>query len=591
MRKQAQGRGITMSCVISKEQETSLRQELKQWEKSFAASHEGRHASREDIKKDPAIAARYKEYNRLRDVAAGQVTTSAQLSRKRKLVEVTNQPQPAAKLSSTPQKSRRLQVENDHHEDDDKETASPQEGPPFIGPTPQKDGRVLGLFDLLSENQGTPSKSKSHAKVPDVDMPQPNSFTLLQQTPRKGKGGEDLLHPLQAARIEATPTTANKHSRTPQSLGKRFLLDSFLTPSKRRRLNDQETPTSTSRHPHSNTPAFLSRYRGLEPIAEDQDADIPPADRPLSRSGTGRPQSRRRTFTRSLSTMIAELRQVEEDRLDEEMDLMREMEGVGPSKPSTSATATATTSNKRSITTSTRTSTQGQPKQPTLQVQDSQPLGPDGTTNLSGSSDDENGTAGRGRDGQPLRVWKKRGQKRTTKKSNMKPQPRRRSPGPVKAVEELEDTEEGEAPEDKMEEEPTKQRQKRARRKIIVRETQRDADADASTSEHSNSSANSDNDENYEGEDASIDDEAANGSDSLTKTKTSSKAAPAPSKPAKTATTPAQESAIAKVAKKISSTAHANFRRLKIKSSKGAKAATAGGGGRFGGKKFGRGRR
>ena len=63
-------------------------------------------------------------------------------------------------------------------------------------------------------------------------------------------------------------------------------------------------------------------------------------------------------------------------------------------------------------------------RKPAVAVKDSQvadmPLGPDGL----GSSDDdveEIQSEGRARDGRPLKTWKKKGQKRTTRKSNMKP--------------------------------------------------------------------------------------------------------------------------------------------------------------------------
>src|ERR1700761_4926757 len=50
-----------------------LRIALKDWEKSFAASHEGKKPEKDDIKADTDIAKKYKEYNRLRDVLAGRI--------------------------------------------------------------------------------------------------------------------------------------------------------------------------------------------------------------------------------------------------------------------------------------------------------------------------------------------------------------------------------------------------------------------------------------------------------------------------------------------------------------------------------------
>src|ERR1700748_3099055 len=51
----------------------NLRTKLKQWEKSFAASHSGQKPGKEDIKACLEIAKTYKEYNRVRDVLDGKL--------------------------------------------------------------------------------------------------------------------------------------------------------------------------------------------------------------------------------------------------------------------------------------------------------------------------------------------------------------------------------------------------------------------------------------------------------------------------------------------------------------------------------------
>lgn len=49
-----------------------LRTKLKEWEKFFAETNSGRKPGKEDIKKNPDIAAKYKTYNRKRDVLDGK---------------------------------------------------------------------------------------------------------------------------------------------------------------------------------------------------------------------------------------------------------------------------------------------------------------------------------------------------------------------------------------------------------------------------------------------------------------------------------------------------------------------------------------
>lgn len=99
---------------------------------------------------------------------------------------------------------------------------------------------------------------------------------------------------------------------------------------------------------------------------------------------------------------------MEDEGLDEELDILREMESEA-------------TSRNRS-------------DQPKTFASDSQgpdmPLGPDG-----GLESDEDGVEyakdGKGRDGKPLKVWKKKGQKRTTRRVLMKPNTEKWKPEPA----------------------------------------------------------------------------------------------------------------------------------------------------------------
>lgn len=94
--------------------------------------------------------------------------------------------------------------------------------------------------------------------------------------------------------------------------------------------------------------------------------------------------------------MIQAMKKDEEDQMDEEADIMREMEmeEAGISIPK-------------------------KPKVPQIQVEDSQaamPLGPD----RGFESEDEDEQPELGPDGKPRRVWKKKGLKRQTRRVNSK---------------------------------------------------------------------------------------------------------------------------------------------------------------------------
>ena len=115
-----------------------------------------------------------------------------------------------------------------------------------------------------------------------------------------------------------------------------------------------------------------------------------------------------KTAGRGLSALVRGLREMEDEGLDEELDMLREMEGESAFK-----------------------NHMGQPK---IFVNDSQrpdmPLGPDG-----GLESDEDGLEhaddGKGRDGKPLKVWKKKGQKRMTRRVLMKPSTAKWKPEPA----------------------------------------------------------------------------------------------------------------------------------------------------------------
>lgn len=218
------------------------------------------------------------------------------------------------------------------------------------------------------------------------------------------------------------------------------------------------------------------------------------------------------------------LRDMEDEKLDEEMDILREMEADDQDQNICSV---------------------AMPKAPTIVVEDSQvfdmPLGPDGAR----ASEDDEGSdekETRGRDGKPLKVWKKKGQKRTTRKANIKPSAAKWKPEPEWKAAEKDDA---------------------ADELSLVAETQL-ADPELRAVEV----------------DAGSDDmqymEATSGSESEEPT------ALKPRPKVKDREAQAKPEPGPKQKKKVSATAHANFRALKIKNkqSKGKR-----------GSRFGRGRR
>ena len=110
---------------------------------------------------------------------------------------------------------------------------------------------------------------------------------------------------------------------------------------------------------------------------------------------------------KGLSDLVKGLRDMEDEKLDEELEMLRELEAYsGPS------------------------SKIGQSK---VLVDDSQrpdmPLGPDGEVESEDEEDIEK--EGQGRNGKPMKIWKKKGQKRTTRRVLMKPNIAKWKPEPA----------------------------------------------------------------------------------------------------------------------------------------------------------------
>lgn len=190
--------------------------------------------------------------------------------------------------------------------------------------------------------------------------------------------------------------TDKMHQKSPLSGTKSQLLNDLLTP-RPRRAPDCSTPASrngVSKFRFDDTPAFLRRDSqrvdmGKEYISGDEEglSWSPLAVRKLPKAAG-----------RGLSALVRGLREMEDEKLDEELDMLREMESESVPRKDLD--------------------------QPKVLINDSQrfdmPLGPDG--GLESDEDDvESANEGKGRDGKPLKVWKKKGQKRTTRKVLMKP--------------------------------------------------------------------------------------------------------------------------------------------------------------------------
>lgn len=389
-----------------------LRAQLKEWEKSFADTNSGRKPGKEDIKKNPDIAAKYKTYNRTRDVLDGKkdlesLNVRSPSVRKQKPHSSSKRPEqdhqhtPRRALFATPRKTRHSL--SDSHPS----VLDPYDAPPSsvslhpyvfknaIGPTPQRDGKILGLFDFLSNSGSTPSTKKRKADTLQDKQSEEN----VAQTPSKKAteiNGDPREH-------EGESSGGRRHSRTPASNGKKFFLSQFFatpstmrfaaiaeedldeaaentrldqTPLRSKVLGGQTEDAAQKENPFENTPAYLKRatsfnQRLLTATGSNTQQTASNHSLIFASPSAVRTAPRMRPFKgKALSEILRGLRQMEDNDDEDEMDALREMEG----------------------------------NEMNVLVGDSQNV-------ADGSAVEE----------EPRRTWKKKGQKRTTRAVVMKP--------------------------------------------------------------------------------------------------------------------------------------------------------------------------
>lgn len=607
-------------------QSLQLRAELKQFEAEWAQKNDGKKPSREAVKQNPDIgmpsrlvffdasnispltAQKYKQYNKLRDILSGKIPPPTKSDNQDPSQRKRKQPETSLPSASTPSKrNRSAATPKSQHYSAVHEAITPDVArklfspavPSSIGPTPQKDGRVLGLFDLISH---TPSKSTDETK------PRASGFTA---TPSKRRHALDLEndkddddHDDKDGKEFITPSIPRHRNldRTPSSGRNRNLLDSFLgvratktstplnkntgnSPSKNNLTKTPSGERSVSKLQFA-TPAFLRRTSApLPPVDENGEwLDIEPLKLP------------RKPFSiakgKGLSSVVASLRKMEQEKLDEELDMLREMElmeqgGTGPPPPKkTVASTSEDTEKKKQV---------ADPAEPEVEPEEENNFEEDEAAlieveasflespsskrkkerrpvllsgfddeNVYDSQEDENlSKEGLDRNGQPLRVFKKKGQKRTTRKVNMRPTRTKRPSAPV--AEEEDDSEE--------------------ESNDVIPETQFDVTKNLDGDDHhtldsmSSGGSGSEFDDGSESED----EEAEASTTKAAKAAAKKKAPPAKEKTKKDATAETKkkkgtkEGADKEPAKKprmVKATANANFKRLKLKNN-GAKGGPA----------------
>ncbi|KAH6615595.1 DNA replication/checkpoint protein [Chaetomium sp. MPI-SDFR-AT-0129] len=611
-------------------QSLTLRADLKQWEGDWANAHAGKKPGRGDIKQNPDIARKYKQYNRLRDILACRIPPPAtsdpvredhsqqQQQQQRQYRKRTQSdvalppPQTPSKKARPARTSPRPQppehTTNAMANDDPGTPSTTQAVTPLvtaltsISPTPQKDGRVLGLFDLLGRTPSrsatdttaainslsgvaTPSKQRTFGSILPADTTT-SSVTAATPTTARFATTPQSKHTNSQTLFPPTSTTAATPSRGHDKENKLF-----KTPS-----NSRVTKSRVGNTPTSSTPSFLRRRTfarsitapvksaGLAPVDEhdhvgDQGAGgVGAEDEAWKEMGPLRlPRKLGVSIGRSLSSVVAGLRKLEDEAFDDDEEALREMEremdGDDGSTPAAAPGSGAGAKSGMRIGTKQAASgatgdvevEDGQiathpDRQPPAQgvVRGHQPAGSAHPGLLSGfdedalfDSPDEEGHSLP----QPLRQFKKRGQKRTTRLVKMRPTRARRPTQQTENLPAVSDEDEGEDVDDNL-----------------IPETQLNpATVPSHTAGGDDNLLLSDDDLNLSDFDA----DSSGDSDSGTVVQPKGKAKAAQGKLTKNKITVVGGAAASKeeeeggvikrAVRKVKATAHANFKRLKLR--------------------------
>lgn len=281
-------------------QSAQIRHDLKAFERDFFAAHCHK-PGKEDIKQNADIAAKYKQYNKLRDVLSGKLpaesltTASPTQDRQRKRPR-HDEAGPSVHAAQTPRKGKiaatatpRKQFGSlqPHELDPYDAPSSVSPRPPItaLGPTPQRDGRVLGIFDLLEASGGSSGKKRKRTGLFDagesLESPvkkapaqEDSTNAALAQTPARSRvryDGDLLEH------LAGTPTTGRHqvHARTPASSAKKFMLNQFFATPSAVRYASMLQSTDTKDAPDA------AESKALSPAAK-----TPLLDRVLGRTPT-----------------------------------------------------------------------------------------------------------------------------------------------------------------------------------------------------------------------------------------------------------------------------------------------------------------
>lgn len=208
---------------------------IKEWEKKFASEH-GKPPSKSDVKADPDIRKAYKVYNELKKAAASTSsiteieTAGSSADNERMSSRLTK----ASQSNPVEMDQVKLPSLNVYFTDDEEMEKNLVVFNAELGPTPQANGKVLSLFDLLMSppdsspvNKGSMVK-KEPSTISGSPLKQPNIFKTPTKLVKRiemsditpSRSGSNLMEKLRTAASPSVGGASNDDiMETPFYLG------------------------------------------------------------------------------------------------------------------------------------------------------------------------------------------------------------------------------------------------------------------------------------------------------------------------------------------------------------------------------------
>ncbi|KAK6360752.1 DNA replication regulator sld2 [Orbilia blumenaviensis] len=288
-----------------------LKLKIKAWEKDFAAQNDGKPPSRRDISANPKIAARYSEYQKLKKQLGqenSQTTVSKPISQPARKQPVLTPRKPSGRLSQTPVKtpSNPFVFTPTNRSELQGSLYSPSASAirqlkwmakGYVSPTPQKNGKVLGLFDKLPGMTPTPPKRPRDAEDSAILAKSTDSAARSKIFHSSGFDDSDE----DDAYIPLDPTTPSRK--------RRYEFQTPLSKKNKRNASDEPDPFST--------PAIFRQHSIKFELKENGSPLTPEVKQFLPNRMIGK--------VKPLSTLVRELREMQEEE-DPGMEVLRALE-------------------------------------------------------------------------------------------------------------------------------------------------------------------------------------------------------------------------------------------------------------------------